>query len=465
MSDYDSLFKTFQKYDQAHVFKFIDELTDAERSYLLKQAESIDLNNFSAVLLPFLKKITNADIDNTELNPPEVAQPTGKQAQIGENALRNAQIGMLTVAGGQATRLNFPKPKGCYPIMPITNRTIFEVFARRMLGITKKYRIQPLWAIMTSEDNHEQTTEFFAKNNYFGLNEKRIFFFKQQMLPSISADGKLLLSKKHEIAMNPNGHGGALESFYKSDVFKIFLRENAKHLSYFQVDNIQAKFEDPYFIGLHIDSNSEFSSKIVEKTDPNEKVGLFVKSGNDLRVVEYSDLAQQYQILRNPDDSLLYNAANIAIHLIDMNFVRQLVESDEFGLPYHAANKTIPYINDAGKQTKPHNLNAYKFEKFIFDALVYAKNPIIMQVNRNEDFLPLKNAKGSFSPAFIQSCYQEFWVEKLEEIGVIVVQKNDGNLPGKIEIDPSIILNLDDLKHWVDSHGLKIWTDGNIYIG
>ncbi|MCD4657198.1 MAG: UTP--glucose-1-phosphate uridylyltransferase [Planctomycetes bacterium] len=284
------------------------------------------------------------------------------------------------------------------------------------------------------------------------------------MLPSITGDGKLLLTKKHEIAMNPNGHGGVLESFYKSDVFQTFMHKNVKYLSYFQVDNIQAKFEDPYFIGLHIDADSEFSSKIVEKTDPVEKVGLFVKIGNDLRIIEYSDLPEQYQILRNADDSLRFNAANVAIHLIDMSFMLQLVESDVFSLPYHVANKAILCIDVAGELTMPTTPNAYKFEKFIFDALDYAKNPIIMQVHREEEFLPLKNAEGLFSPDFIRQCYQDFWAEKLEEIGMKIVRKKNGNLPGKIEIDPAIILTFDDLKCWVDSHELKSWNAGNLNI-
>ena len=144
MSDYDNLFHMYEKYAQKHVFRFINELSEEERSHLLKQLKSIDLKNLNSVLLPQLNEKATDDVDITELNPPIVSQPTEKHKQIGESALRNGLVGMLTVAGGQATRLNFPKPKGCFPIMPITNRTIFEVFSSRMLGIVRKYGIQPL---------------------------------------------------------------------------------------------------------------------------------------------------------------------------------------------------------------------------------------------------------------------------------------------------------------------------------
>jgi UDP-N-acetylglucosamine/UDP-N-acetylgalactosamine diphosphorylase len=42
--------------------------------------------------------------------------------------------------------------------------------------------------IMTSRINHDQTKEFFVRNNYFGAKKSNIIFFEQAVLPVISAD-------------------------------------------------------------------------------------------------------------------------------------------------------------------------------------------------------------------------------------------------------------------------------------
>ena len=39
-----------------------------------------------------------------------------------------------------------------------------------------------------------------------------------------------------------------------------------------------------------------------------------------------------------------------------------------------------------------------KFEMFVFDALPLAKNPVIIEAARADDFSPVKNAEGVDSP-------------------------------------------------------------------
>ena len=39
----------------------------------------------------------------------------------------------------------------------------------------------------------------------------------------------------------------------------------------------------------------------------------------------------------------------------------------------------------------------YKAETFVFDALPLAQNPLVVEVNRGEEFAPVKNAHGTDS--------------------------------------------------------------------
>jgi UDP-N-acetylglucosamine/UDP-N-acetylgalactosamine diphosphorylase len=67
--------------------------------------------------------------------------------------------------------------------------------------------------IMTSRINHEQTQEFFIRNNYFGAKRENIIFFEQAVLPAINAaDGKIIMEDRHKIAMGPNGNGALFEA-------------------------------------------------------------------------------------------------------------------------------------------------------------------------------------------------------------------------------------------------------------
>jgi UDP-N-acetylglucosamine/UDP-N-acetylgalactosamine diphosphorylase len=46
-------------------------------------------------------------------------------------ALRAGRVAAFTVAGGQGTRLGFDGPKGTFPVTPLRNKTLFQVFAEK----------------------------------------------------------------------------------------------------------------------------------------------------------------------------------------------------------------------------------------------------------------------------------------------------------------------------------------------
>jgi len=67
-------------------------------------------------------------------------------------------------------------------------------------------------------------------------------------------------------------------------------------------------------------------------------------------------------------------------------------------LPFHRADKKIPTIDATGAPVKPDKPNGVKFEMFVFDAIPHAKNPVIIEALRANDFSPVKNAEGIDSP-------------------------------------------------------------------
>ena len=69
----------------------------------------------------------------------------------GERLLAEGRVAVFLVAGGQGTRLGFPHPKGCFPIGPVTDRSLFEIQAQKIRGLAHRAGRALPWYVMTSE--------------------------------------------------------------------------------------------------------------------------------------------------------------------------------------------------------------------------------------------------------------------------------------------------------------------------
>ena len=118
------------------------------------------------------------------LAPENAEQKTlyGKAFKHGEVLIRNGRTAAFTVAGGQGTRLGYDGPKGTLPVSPIKKKTLFQLFAEQILGISKKYEVTIPWYIMCSPLNLEATIIHFEENNYYGLGKEFHIFFTQPVI-------------------------------------------------------------------------------------------------------------------------------------------------------------------------------------------------------------------------------------------------------------------------------------------
>jgi UDP-N-acetylglucosamine/UDP-N-acetylgalactosamine diphosphorylase len=263
-------------------------------------------------------------------------------------------------------------------------------------------------------------------------------------MPAVGLDGRFLMEARGRIATSPNGHGGTLDALRDSGALADLLRRGIRVISYFQVDNTLIKIVDPAFIGHHIERGSELSSKSIPKRDAEEGLGVFCYADGRLRVVEYSDLPHEQKYATRPDGTLRFLAGSIAIHAISVEFVERRA-AEGLALPYHRALKKVPCIDDAGRPVAPTEPNAVKFEMFIFDALADARNPLVMMVERSEEFAPIKNAEGQDSPATARQAQVNLFGRWLAAAGVAVPSDAAGNVAGRIEIGPLYAMDADEL--------------------
>lgn len=439
---------------QDHLLRFWGELNDGQRGELLADLEAIDVAACAKLVGEFVLRKPALQLP-TELTPPRAypAAPGAGQRdeydaaqQAGEAAIRDGRVAAFTVAGGQGTRLGYDGPKGGYCISPIRNAPLFQLFAESLLGIERRYGKRPRWYVMTSPSNHDETQRIFREQRWFGLRESDISFFSQGQMPAFTLDGRIALAEKHRLALSPDGHGGSLTALAKGGALRDMQQRGIDYVSYFQVDNPLVRTIDPLFVGLHIRTGSEMSSKAVSKASDLERVGNFCLADGKLTIIEYSDLPEALALSKNADGSRRFDAGSIAVHVMSRDFIERLTGSDSpLQLPWHRADKKVEMIDDRGESVKPDKPNAVKLEMFVFDAIPLARNPLLLMTPREEEFSPVKNAEGSDSPATTRRDLVRRAARWLENAGVNVPRRADGEVDATLEISPRFALDAGDL--------------------
>jgi UDP-N-acetylglucosamine/UDP-N-acetylgalactosamine diphosphorylase len=437
---HDEVIERVYRFNQEHVFKYWDKLLDSEKIELLKDLSAINFQLLKQIYLH------TGDDEKSEFSPaPYIGLPVNdadrkifKDAEkAGIEHIREGKVAAFLVAGGQGSRLGFDGPKGKFPIGPVSGKTLFHFHAEKIKASEKKYNTTIPFLIMTSRDNHTDTELFFKKQNFFGLEPSNVHLFPQNMIPSLDLDGKLILSETNRIFMNPDGHGGSLTALKTSGALKKLHELKIETLSYFQVDNPLVKIIDPVFIGFHVLNHADTSSKCLKKLYPEEKTGIFVQFANGtLGIVEYSDMPEDKISAKDAAGEILYSSANPAIHLFSTSFISELTDSESISLPFHVARKKITAMVD-GKHAE---ISGYKFEKFVFDALPLSAKNVILEVSREEEFAPVKNATGQDSADSAKELMTALNRKWLSSKGIHIPEQVK-----EIEISPLTALSPDDL--------------------
>lgn len=446
---------------QDHLLRFLPELPTDRQKYLLDQIGCIDLKHVPMWIDEYVRRKPEFQLPH-DIQPPRWYPRHGDnperrydEAQFraaGEDLLRKGRIAAFCVAGGQGTRLGWDGPKGTYPGTPITAKPLFQVFAEQIVHAGRKYGVTLPLYIMTSPLNHEATVQFFRQHEFFGLDAAHVRFFMQGVLPSFDkTTGKMLLAEKDEPALNPDGHGGSLRALYTSGSISEMKARGIEHISYFQVDNPNVHIIDPLFIGLHAtapDSSGEMSSKMLPKTGPYEKLGNFCTVDGRTTIIEYSDLPNDLAERRNAAGELVFRAGSTAIHMLGVAFVERLNTAEGgFGLPFHRAEKKVPYIDiETGKKVNPDTPNAVKLETFVFDALPLCRASLVYETDRVDEFAPIKNATGVDSVESSRELQIERAARWLEAAGVKVPRDDSGRVNATIEISPLTATCPEDLR-------------------
>lgn len=396
-----------KRYNQEHILKY--DLNNKQQEELEKQIENIDFEQLKSLYESTKeekcieeKKIEHIPYtDKTKLTKEEQLS----LFEIGEQVIKQGHYAVITMAGGQGTRLGHNGPKGTYALDTINGKKyIFEIIIDRLKKAEKQYNVTIPWYVMTSKENHQDTILFLEKNNYFGYNKDKIKFFKQGELPLIDIQGKIILDENAKIKEAADGNGGIYEALSKSGMLQELKQNQIEWIFISGIDNILSNFVDPILLGLTIKENNVIASKSVAKANPQEKVGVFCKMNGKPKIIEYIDLPEEMAEELDENGELMYGEVNIGTYLYNRSVLENLANAK---LPYHAAFKKSGYLNANGKFIEPDEPNVFKFETFIFDAFTRYDDMTIMRVKREDEFAPVKNRTGNDSPETAVKLYNE----------------------------------------------------------
>lgn len=398
-------------YNQEHIIKLLEKLDEEQKAELIEQINHIDFHQIMELYDNTKKEI---EIKENKIEPLpylDKAKLTTEQKEefekLGEEVIRNNQYAVVTMAGGQGTRLGHSGPKGTFKLDVYgKGKYLFEILAENLKEANKKYDVSIPWYIMTSKENNKQTVEFLEKNNYFGYNKDDVIIFTQSELPLVDTEGKLLINKDMKIKEASDGNGGTYSSLRASGSLADMKERGIKWVFIGGVDNALLKMADTTLLGMAVKKGVQIASKSVVKANPHEKVGVFCKMNGHPKVIEYAELPEKMAEEIDDNGELKYGESHIMCNLYTIDAIEKVSKET---LMYHSAFKKNSYIDEEGKEVIPEEPNSYKFESFIFDAFEFFDDIAILRGKREDDFAPVKNKDGVDSPRTAKELYEKFW--------------------------------------------------------
>ncbi|VDN20377.1 unnamed protein product [Gongylonema pulchrum] len=415
----------------AYLTRFWNELTDEERKRLLEQFKSFKISEFTKMF----EQTFEPDVKNNDIVPidmdhyavaeniePEQMKQYWDAASVknkltfslpytsdlflfkGLTAIAAGEVAVVVLAGGQATRLGAKQPKGTVSLGFNVKNVADSLFAFQAARIARLQDLAEAKEIVPAA----------------GLTMSQVIVIKQGTVPCFDPKGCLFLATKSSIAVSPDGNGGILRAL---EPYQYFCRSNnIKYFHVYSVDNVLCRVGDPHFIGYCIKEEADCAAKVIEKIEPFENLGVICKAPSGIQVLEYSEIADELATARDQTGRLRFRAGNIANHFFTYDFFERVWYADGL-LPYHRAFKKIPYIDrTTGELVDPEKENGYKLELFIFDLFKFSENFRVWQVNRAQEYSPLKNA-DSAGKECMSTCRRDYYAECkrwLENAGVQV---------------------------------------------
>ncbi len=421
-----ALSDTLNRQGQGHLLAHLQQLEPTAREPFAARLAEIDWEELAKQTAP---PPAGAVGSSRVITFAERERRRAELVAAGESAYRAGAVAVLMVAGGQGTRLGTSAPKGCFTIAPHSGKSIYQLQAEKVLSLSRRVGRPVPFLVMTSPMTDAATREFITAHGFFGLASDQVRFFSQGTVPSLDQQGRALLADGARLLENPDGHGGCFTALVKSGNLARLEREGVRQIVFIQVDNILAPVDDPVLVGLAERERAEVVTKVLAKAHPDEKVGHLVRVGERDVIVEYTELTPEQCRQANAQGELIYRWGSPAMHSWSVAFLSRLANRG-YKLPLHRSSKPLKAWQDGAIA----EVKGWKSERFIFDLIPEAQMSLGLEIDRDAEFAPVKNATGSDSPATAVELAHKQYATWLEAAGV----KLELPTPARIEISPLV---------------------------
>ena len=165
MDKIQDVIKLLEEYHQEHIIKWMDKLDDENKRKLVEQIKNIDLHQILELYETTKKEmeIKENKIEEIKYIDKEKINPIEKERldELAENVIKKSEYAVVTMAGGQGTRLEHQGPKGTFKLDVYgKGKYLFEILAENLKEANDKYDVTIPWYIMTSKQNNEETYNF-----------------------------------------------------------------------------------------------------------------------------------------------------------------------------------------------------------------------------------------------------------------------------------------------------------------
>ncbi len=298
---------------------------------------------------------------------PECMYPSAEMENRGDHLIDAGKVGCIILAGGMGSRWGKGMAKGAIPMDIFDGETLFDVLCARVKKRAKRAKRALFLAVMTSDATDAATRAYFPNKNIDGV---ELSFLTQPSLPFLDDE-----KKEIEGSSGPSGNGEVFSTFCNSGLWQMWQDRGIEYVHIIAVDNVLADPFDPYACGVLELQHVDLAVKSVIKESPEQLLGVLVREGEQVFVMEYSELPEGVDFVGFP--------AYIGLICVSMQFI-QRVSTYEF--PYHLARK------------KWGNALAWKRERFIFDCFGCAQGVCVLLYPPEKVYAPLKD-KGDVAAA------------------------------------------------------------------
>ena len=214
-----------KKYSQEKILQYLPYLTEKEKNVLEKQILHTDFKQLQDLYMS-TKKTCEIEEKNIKHIPYTdkaklLEERRKKLENSGASKIKEGKYAVITIAGGQGTRLGHSGPKGTYKLETVNGpKYLFEIIVDTLKRAQKKYEVTIPWYIMVSNENHEDTTKFLEEHKYFGYDKQKVKFFMQGELPLLDTSGNLILDKDKKIKSAADGNGGIYKALKNDGILE-----------------------------------------------------------------------------------------------------------------------------------------------------------------------------------------------------------------------------------------------------